>query len=163
MEINVYIFYITITDQMYQNVHVGVFYIYCMISPNVSKMLVSGAPVRPMLFLLLKCYLCTATYTIKNMGPRVLLCHLIINLYDISGNSWGRFGLKPLFLLGESLTLYPLKTSPSIPTVVCISECCQMDVLIYSCGILTDLVVADLNPDRPPSFLKTPPELETSS
>lgn len=29
-----------------------------------------------------------------------------------------------------------------------------MDVLIYFCGILDDLVVADLNPARPPSFLK---------
>lgn len=29
-----------------------------------------------------------------------------------------------------------------------------MDVLIYFCGILSDLVVDDLNPDRPPSLLK---------
>lgn len=38
-----------------------------------------------------------------------------------------------------------------------------MDVLIYFCGILTDLVVADLNPDRPPSLLKNPVDLEMSS
>lgn len=30
-----------------------------------------------------------------------------------------------------------------------------MDLLIYFCGILTDLVVAGLNPDRPPSLLKS--------
>lgn len=39
---------------------------------------------------------------------------------------------------------------------------CQMDVLIYFCGILTDLVVTDLNPDWPPSLLKNPPDLEMS-
>lgn len=38
-----------------------------------------------------------------------------------------------------------------------------MDVLIYLRGIFADLVVADLNPDQPPSLLKNPPDLEMSS
>lgn len=70
-----------------------------------------------------------------------------------------------LFLWVESLNISPLKTSTSsirIPTILCTSELCQMDVLIYLCGILTDLVVADLNTDRPPSLLKNPADLEMS-
>lgn len=35
-----------------------------------------------------------------------------------------------------------------------------MDALIYFHGILTDLVVIDLNPDLPPSLLKNPPDLD---
>lgn len=42
-------------------------------------------------------------------------------------------------------------------TIECISEKCQMDVLIYFCGISTDLVVVDLNPDRATSLLKKSP------
>lgn len=35
-----------------------------------------------------------------------------------------------------------------------------MDALIYFHGILTDLVVTDLNPDWPPSLLRNPPDLD---
>lgn len=58
-----------------------------MIYTNVPEMLVSGAPIVPslpiMLFLLSRCYLCTALYTVKTKGPNVLPCHVTINFYDI--------------------------------------------------------------------------------
>lgn len=68
----------------------------------------------------------------------------------------------------DSLRNSPFITSISsgpIPIISCTSELCQMDVLIYLQGILADLVVADLNPDCPPtpSFLKKTPDLEMSN
>lgn len=68
-----------------------------MISTNVPETLVSGAPVvqslPTMLFLLSKCCLCTALYTVKTKGPCVLPCHITINLYDIflTGDSCRHF------------------------------------------------------------------------
>lgn len=73
-------------------------WICCMIYTNVPEMLVSGAPIVPslpiMLFLLSRCCLCTALYTVKTKGPNVLPCHIQINFYDIfwAGDPCGHFG-----------------------------------------------------------------------
>lgn len=110
-----------------------------MISPNVSKMLVSGAPIVqslpnavPVVKMLL---LCT-----QKKGPCALPCYITINLYDVFLTRW--FCLIHWIRSPVHLSTFAQFSSTS--------KWCQMNVLIYYCGILADLVVADLNPDRTP-------------
>ena len=119
-----------------------------------------------MLFLLTNC--CVCVYCCVHSENQGTLCtsksHYNKFVWHIANKgSMGTF--LDLFLWVESLNISPLTSSTlsiRIPTILCTSEQCQMDVLIYLRGILTDLVVADLNTDRPPSLLKNPADLGMS-